>query len=98
MFAEIKLKLALLTPTTILCPLTKDLDKSRAIAQAVSRWLSTAAAGVRARTGHVGFVIDKVALGQVFSKYFIFFCQLALHRLLHNHHHHLSSGVGTICQ
>jgi hypothetical protein len=33
----------------------------RAIAQAVSRWLPTAAARVRS---HVGFVVDKLALGQ----------------------------------
>jgi hypothetical protein len=31
----------------------------RAVAQAVSRWLPTAAARVRARSGHVGFVVDK---------------------------------------
>jgi hypothetical protein len=39
----------------------------RAIAEAVSRWLPTAAARVRARVWQVGFVVDKVALGQVFS-------------------------------
>jgi hypothetical protein len=39
--------------------------KGRAIAQVVSRWLSTAAARVRARVWQVGFVVDKVALGQV---------------------------------
>jgi hypothetical protein len=33
----------------------------RAIAQEVSRWLLTAAAQVRARSGHVGFVVEKVA-------------------------------------
>jgi hypothetical protein len=44
----------------------------RAIAQAVSRWLPTAAATVRARSGHVAFVVDKVTLGQVFSEYFGF--------------------------
>jgi hypothetical protein len=37
----------------------------------------------------VGFVVDKVALGQVFSNF--------LHQLLHNHHH-LSSGACTIGQ
>jgi hypothetical protein len=47
--------------------------------------------------GHVGFVVDKVGLGQVFSKQFSFPCQFTLHRLLHNHHH-LSSGAGTIGQ
>jgi hypothetical protein len=45
----------------------------------------------------VGFVVDKVALGQVFSKYFGFLCQSSFHQLLHNHHH-LSSGAGTIGQ
>jgi hypothetical protein len=44
----------------------------------------------------VGFVVDKVALGQVFSKYFGFPCQFSFHRLLHTHH--LSSGAGTIGQ
>jgi hypothetical protein len=53
----------------------------RAIAQAVSRWLPTAAAGVRARVWQVGFVVDKVASGQVFSEYFGFSCQ---NRSFHN--------------
>jgi hypothetical protein len=46
----------------------------RAVAQAVSRWLPTVAARGSACTGHVGFVVDKVALGQVFSEYFCFPC------------------------
>jgi hypothetical protein len=33
------------------------------------------------RSGHVGFVVDKVALGQVFSKYFGFPSKLSFHRL-----------------
>jgi hypothetical protein len=70
--------------------------KGLAIAQAVSRRLPTAAAWVRARSGHVRFVADKVALGQVFSEYFGFPCQFPFHRLLHNHH--LSYGAGTIGQ
>jgi hypothetical protein len=41
-------------------------------------------------------VVDTVALGQVFSEYFGFPCQLSFHTLLHNHH--LSSGAGTIGQ
>jgi hypothetical protein len=49
--------------------------KGRAIAQAVSRWLPTAAA----RVWQVGFVVDKVALGQVFSEYFGFPCQSSFH-------------------
>jgi hypothetical protein len=46
-------------------------------------------------SSHVEFVVDEVALGQVFSEYFGFPCQFAFHRLLHNHHH-LSSGAGII--
>jgi hypothetical protein len=42
----------------------------------------------------MGFVVDKVALGQVFSEYFGFPCQFSFHRLLHIHH--LSFGAGTI--
>jgi hypothetical protein len=44
--------------------------------------------------GHVGFVVDKVALGQVFSERFCFPCQFSFHRLPHIHRH-LSSGAGT---
>jgi hypothetical protein len=40
----------------------------RAMAQAVSRRLLTAAARVRAQVNPVGFVVDKVALGQVFLR------------------------------
>jgi predicted glycosyl hydrolase (DUF1957 family) len=58
----------------------------RAIDQAVSRWLPTASARVHTRSGHVGFVVDKVALGQVFSEYFGFPCQ-SFHRFLHPHNH-----------
>jgi hypothetical protein len=48
-----------------------------------------------ARSGHVGFVVDKVELRQVFSKYFGFPCQFSFHLLLYTHHH-LSSGAGKI--
>jgi hypothetical protein len=63
-------------------------ELGRAIAQAVSRWLPTAAARVRARVWQVGFVVDKVALGQVFSEYFGFPCQSSFHQILHHHHNH----------
>jgi hypothetical protein len=53
--------------------------------QAVSHWLPSAPAG----SGHLGFVVDKVALEQVFSEYFGFPCQSSFHQLLRNHHHHL---------
>jgi hypothetical protein len=71
--------------------------KGRAIAQAVSRWLPTAAARVQPGSSLVGFVVDKVALGQVFSEYFGFPCQSLFHQFVHNHHH-LSPGAGTIGQ
>jgi hypothetical protein len=47
--------------------------------EAVSRWLPTAAARVRARVWQVRFVVDKVASGQVFSEYFGFPCQKPFH-------------------
>jgi hypothetical protein len=43
------------------------------------------------------FVVDKVEVGQVFSKYFGFHYQFSFHRLFHTHPH-LSSGAGTIGQ
>jgi hypothetical protein len=46
-------------------------------------------------SGHVGFVADKVVLGQVFSEFFGFSCQSSFHQLLHNH---LSTGAGMIGQ
>jgi hypothetical protein len=40
----------------------------------------------------VGFVVDKVASGQVFSEYFGFPCQNpSFHQLLHHHHHYHNS-------
>jgi hypothetical protein len=70
----------------------------RAIAQAVSRWLPTAAARVWAWVWSCGILWwDKVAPGQVFSEYFGFPRQSSFHQLLHNHPH-LSSGACTIGQ
>jgi hypothetical protein len=66
----------------------------RAIAQAVKSLPS-----LRGGPGLVmwDFVVDRVALGQVFSEYFGFPCQSSFHQLLQNHHH-LSSGACTIGQ
>jgi hypothetical protein len=47
-------------------------------------------------SGQVESVVDKVALGQVFSEYFGFPYQLSFHRLLHTPH--LTSEAGTIGQ
>jgi CDP-diglyceride synthetase len=58
------------------------------IAEAVSRWLPTAAARVRVLIWQVGFVVDKVASGQVYSEYFGFPCQnRSFHQLFHPHNH-----------
>jgi hypothetical protein len=35
----------------------------------------------------VGFVVDKVALGQVFSEYFGFPCQSSFHHIFQTHDH-----------
>jgi hypothetical protein len=35
----------------------------------------------------VGFLVDKAALGQVFSEYFDFPCQSSFHQFLHHHNH-----------
>jgi hypothetical protein len=60
----------------------------RAIAEAVSRWLPTAVARVRARHWQVKFVVDKVASGQVVSEYFGFpYQNRSFHQLLHPHNH-----------
>jgi hypothetical protein len=61
--------------------------KGRAIGQVVSSWLPTAAAQVRARVWQVGFVVDKVVLGKVFSECFDFPCQSLFHQILHHHNH-----------
>jgi hypothetical protein len=78
---------------------TKHECKGRAIAQAVSRWLPTAAV----RGSNPDLVMwdlwwDKVALGQVFSEFFGFSCnRRSLHQLPHNHPH-VSSGECTTGQ
>jgi hypothetical protein len=60
----------------------------RTTAEAVSCWLPPTAARVCARGWKVGFVVNKLALGQVFSKYFGFPCQnQSCHQLLHHHNH-----------
>jgi hypothetical protein len=53
--------------------------------------------GFEPRSGHVGFVVGKVAREHVFCEYFGLPCQFSFHRMLHIHHH-LSSGADTIGQ
>jgi hypothetical protein len=38
--------------------------------------------GFVTRSGHARYVVDEVALGWVFSKYFGFLCQFSFHKLL----------------
>jgi hypothetical protein len=45
----------------------------------------------------VGFVVDKVALGQIFSEYIGFVNRSSFRQLLYNHHN-LSSAAGTVGQ
>jgi hypothetical protein len=68
-------------------------EKGRAIARGVS--CSQQRTRFESRLGHVGFVVDKVALVQVSSEYFGFPCQ-SFYRLLHTHHP--SSGAGAADQ
>jgi hypothetical protein len=42
----------------------------------------------------VGFVVDKVALGRVFSEYFGFPCQSSFHQILHQHNHPGQATIG----
>jgi hypothetical protein len=37
------------------------------------------------RSGHAGFVLSEVTLGQVPSEYFCFNCQSSFHQMLHTH-------------
>jgi hypothetical protein len=39
--------------------------------------------GFNPGSGHVGFVVEKVKLGQVFSEYFRFTSQFSFYQLLH---------------
>jgi hypothetical protein len=65
------------------------------IAEAVSRWLPTAASRVRAWVWQVGFVVDKVTSGQVFSEYFCFPYQYhSFHQILRHHNHPGQTRIG----
>jgi hypothetical protein len=78
-------------------------DSGLALLLSPSRGLAIAQAGlpsrrpgIGSRSGYVRFVVDKVGMEQALSEYFGFPCQFSFHRLLHTHHHHLSSGAGTV--
>jgi hypothetical protein len=60
-------------------------DLGRAVAQAVSRWLRTAAAWIRVQIA-CGVCGGQSGIGQVSSEYFGFPCQ-SFHQFLHHHNH-----------
>jgi hypothetical protein len=62
----------------------------------MAREVSRLLLGFHSGSSRVGFVVDKVALGQVSFVYFGFSCQ-SFHLLLHIHHH-TSSRAGTAAQ
>jgi hypothetical protein len=72
-------------------------EKGRAVAQAVSRWLSTAVAWVQTRFYSCGVCGGQSGAGTGFLLVLGFPCQSSFHQFLHSHHH-LSSGAGTIGQ
>jgi hypothetical protein len=69
----------------------------RAIAQAVSRWLPTAAAQVRSQVRSCGICGRQSGTGAGFLRVLRFPLQSSFHQLLHNHLN-LSPGAGTIGQ
>jgi hypothetical protein len=70
--------------TPLLCFLRGLINEALAMpmAQAVSHRLPTTLTWVRSQV-IVGFVVDKVTLGHVFSEYFGFPCQFSFQQILH---------------
>jgi hypothetical protein len=54
-----------------------------ALAVAVTASFSTWQPGISPQSVPVIYLVDKVALGQIFSKYFGFSCQMPFHKTLH---------------
>jgi hypothetical protein len=77
----------------LICSVTKPFE-GRAIAQAVSRCFPPRWPGFDLGSGQVGFVVDKVALGRVFSEYFGFHYQSSFHQILHHHNHPEQATIG----
>jgi hypothetical protein len=68
--------------SSVLCNVQGE---GRAVAQAVSRRLPTAAVRVRAQVKSRGICGGQSGMRQLCSEYSYFFCQLSFHRLLHTH-------------
>jgi hypothetical protein len=61
--------------------------KGRAIAQAVSRWLPTAAARVQTRVWSSGICGGQSGAGAAFLRVFRFPLPILFHQILHHHNH-----------
>jgi hypothetical protein len=59
----------------------------RAVAQAISLWLPTAGAWGGVWEKHMGFMVDRATLRQIFSEYFGFSRQSSFYQFLHHHNH-----------
>jgi hypothetical protein len=77
--------------------MSKGLPEGRAMVQWLLAGFPPRRPGFESRSGHVGFVVGKMALGKFFYEYLGFPCQFSFRRLLCIHLH-LSSGAGTIGQ
>jgi hypothetical protein len=81
-----KIRIASVTNLAMNVPRLKP-DIGRTIAQAVSGWLTTAAARVRTRIWSSRICGGEMALGQIFSEFFGFPCQALFHQFLHPQNH-----------
>jgi hypothetical protein len=68
------------------CGTSSNITNGRAIAEAVSRWLPTAAARVQSRVWLSGICGGQSGPGQVFAEYFCFPCH-SFPQILHPHTH-----------
>jgi hypothetical protein len=71
------------------------LNKGRSITRGLVAGFAPWRPGFYTRSGYVRFMVDKVALEQVFSSYCGFPCQYSSPEILHSH---LSSGADTLGQ
>jgi hypothetical protein len=65
--------------------LSKFLDQQRNLIRICEHYSLMYPSNKLTKSGHVGFVLDKVALGHIFSKYFSFPCQFSFQQLLNIH-------------
>jgi hypothetical protein len=54
--------------------------------------------GFDTSSGYVGFMVDIVAMGPIFSEYFGFLCQFSSHQLFYAYLSPVAGRVGPACQ